>query len=69
MDIFLKVVAALILFAVRLAVRLVVGTLVAFLSPLLFIILLLAGQDTDHIYGCYKMWMMTGEWTDERNGD
>lgn len=65
MHIAVKILLLLPIVAFRLAIRIIIGTLVIFIAPLLLLILHLMGVNTDRVCRCYDNWMLMGEWKDE----
>ena len=57
----LKIIFLLLLFAFRVAVRVVVGTAFALIAPFVAVVMILMGGDFEKFCEAYEEWMMTGE--------
>lgn len=58
---FFKIVFLLLLFAFRVVVRTVIGTVFAIISPCVALVMTMLGGDFEKFCNAYEEWMMTGE--------
>jgi hypothetical protein len=58
---FFKIIFLLLLFAFRVVVRTVIGTVFAIIAPCVALVMTLSGGDFEKFCEAYEEWMLTGE--------